>query len=69
VADRIGRCLSDAIHEREPSQNWAGSLASGEPWNRPYRYVPAGYGKHLIRLDLTQAASRLVNVDLGASQM
>jgi len=32
------------IHERECSQDWAGSLAQGDPWDRVSRHVPAGRG-------------------------
>src|SRR6201996_7457213 len=32
------------IHERESSQNWSGSLAQGDPWNRVSVHVPAGRG-------------------------
>jgi lysozyme family protein len=32
------------IHERESSQNWNGSLAQGDPWNRVSTHVPAGRG-------------------------
>lgn len=32
------------IHERESSQNWMGSLAQGDPWNRVSIHVPAGRG-------------------------
>lgn len=32
------------IHERESSQNWTGSLAQGDPWNRVSVHVPAGRG-------------------------
>lgn len=32
------------IHERECSQNWMGSLAQGDPWNRVSIHVPAGRG-------------------------
>lgn len=32
------------IHERECSQDWAGSLAQGDPWNRVSEHVPAGRG-------------------------
>src|SRR6186713_958744 len=32
------------IHERECSQDWAGSLAQGDPWNRISVHVPAGRG-------------------------
>lgn len=32
------------IHERECSQNWAGSLAQGDPWNKVSVHVPAGRG-------------------------
>lgn len=32
------------IHMRESSQNWGGSLAQGDPWNRVSVHVPAGRG-------------------------
>lgn len=32
------------IHERECSQDWNGSLAQGDPWNRVSIRVPAGRG-------------------------
>lgn len=32
------------IHERECSQDWNGSLAQGDPWNRVSVHVPAGRG-------------------------
>jgi len=32
------------IHHRESSQNWSGSLAQGDPWNRVSVHVPAGRG-------------------------
>lgn len=32
------------IHQRESSQNWGGSLAQGDPWNRVSVHVPAGRG-------------------------
>lgn len=32
------------LHERECSQNWAGSLAQGDPWNAVSTHVPAGRG-------------------------
>ena len=32
------------IHERESSQDWGGSLAQGDPWNRVSVHVPAGRG-------------------------
>ncbi len=32
------------IHERESSQNWNGSLAQGDPWNRVSVHVPRGRG-------------------------
>jgi lysozyme family protein len=32
------------IHERESSQDWTGSLAQGDPWNRASVHVPAGRG-------------------------
>ena len=31
-------------HERESSQNWNGSLAQGDPWNKVSTHVPAGRG-------------------------
>ncbi len=31
-------------HERECSQDWHGSLAQGDPWNRVSVHVPAGRG-------------------------
>ncbi len=31
-------------HERECSQDWGGSLAQGDPWNRVSVHVPAGRG-------------------------
>lgn len=32
------------VHERECSQDWQGSLAQGDPWNRRSVHVPAGRG-------------------------
>lgn len=32
------------IHQRECSQDWIGSLAQGDPWNRVSVHVPAGRG-------------------------
>jgi len=32
------------IHQRECSQDWAGSLAQGDPWDRVSVHVPAGRG-------------------------
>lgn len=32
------------IHERESSQDWRGSLAQGDPWNRVSVHAPAGRG-------------------------
>jgi lysozyme family protein len=32
------------VHERECSQDWMGSLAQGDPWNRIFVHVPAGRG-------------------------
>jgi lysozyme family protein len=32
------------IHERECSQDWKGSLAQGDPWDRVSTHVPAGRG-------------------------
>lgn len=36
--------LIAVIHERECSQDWMGSLAQGDPWNRVSVHVPAGRG-------------------------
>src|SRR5882757_6335565 len=33
-----------AAHERESSQDWSGSLAQGDPWNKVSVHVPAGRG-------------------------
>src|SRR5262249_53760350 len=32
------------IHERECSQDWTGSIAQGDPWDRVSIHVPAGRG-------------------------
>ena len=32
------------VHERECSQNWNGSLAQGDPWDKVSVHVPAGRG-------------------------
>lgn len=32
------------IHERECSQDWTGSLAQGDPWNKVSVHVPSGRG-------------------------
>lgn len=32
------------VHERESSQDWTGSLAQGDPWNKVSVHVPAGRG-------------------------
>ncbi len=32
------------VHERECSQDWAGSLAQGDPWSKVSVHVPAGRG-------------------------
>jgi lysozyme family protein len=32
------------IHERECSQDWTGSLAQGDPWDRVSVHIPAGRG-------------------------
>jgi lysozyme family protein len=32
-------------HERECSQDWTGSLAQGDPWNRVSVHVPKGRGR------------------------
>jgi lysozyme family protein len=46
VEDRTGVpwYVIAVIHERECSQNFAGSLAQGDPWNRVSVHVPAGRG-------------------------
>jgi len=31
-------------HQRESSQDWSGSLAQGDPWNKVSTHVPAGRG-------------------------
>lgn len=36
--------LIAVIHQRECSQDWTGSLAQGDPWNRVSVRVPAGRG-------------------------
>lgn len=36
--------LIAVIHQRECSQDWSGSLAQGDPWNRVSVHVPAGRG-------------------------
>ena len=35
-------------HERECSQDWTGSLAQGDPWNRVSVHVPAGRGPFTV---------------------
>jgi lysozyme family protein len=37
-------CIIAVIHERECSQDWHGSLAQGDPWDRVSVHVPAGRG-------------------------
>lgn len=32
------------VHEREASQDWTGSLAQGDPWNKVSVHVPVGRG-------------------------
>ena len=32
------------VHQRESAQDWTGSLAQGDPWNRVSVHVPAGRG-------------------------
>jgi lysozyme family protein len=46
VSTRIGVpwAVIAVIHERECSQDWTGSLAQGDPWNRISVHVPAGRG-------------------------
>jgi lysozyme family protein len=46
VQDRTGVPwpIIAVIHERECSQNWSGSLAQGDPWNKVSIHVPAGRG-------------------------
>jgi lysozyme family protein len=39
--------LIAVAHERECSQDWTGSLAQGDPWNRVSVHVPAGRGPFL----------------------
>src|SRR5262249_49488178 len=41
---RVPWAVIAVIHERECSQNWGGSLAQGDPWNRVSVHVPAGRG-------------------------
>jgi lysozyme family protein len=36
--------LVAVVHERECSQNWSGSLAQGDPWNKVSVHIPAGRG-------------------------
>jgi lysozyme family protein len=33
------------VHERECSQDWSGSLAQGDPWNKVSVHVPVGRGR------------------------
>lgn len=46
VAEKTGVpwAVIAVIHERESSQDWAGSLAQGDPWNRVSVHVPKGRG-------------------------
>jgi lysozyme family protein len=44
AATRIPWFVIAVIHERECSQDWMGSLAQGDPWNRISIHVPAGRG-------------------------
>lgn len=36
--------VTAVIHQRESSQNWKGSLAQGDPWDRVSTHVPRGRG-------------------------
>lgn len=47
------------IHQRECSQDWTGSLAQGDPWNRVSVHVPAGRGP--FRSWVEAAIDALVN--------
>jgi lysozyme family protein len=53
-------------HERESSQNWNGSLAQGDPWNRVSVHVPAGRGPFASWEDA--AVDALVNCAPRAAQ-
>jgi hypothetical protein len=46
VSERTGVpwAVIAVIHQRECSQDWSGSLAQGDPWNRVSVHVPAGRG-------------------------
>jgi len=46
VASRTGVpwFIIAVIHEREASQDWLGSLAQGDPWNKVSVHVPVGRG-------------------------
>jgi lysozyme family protein len=54
------------IHERESSQNWNGSLAQGDPWDRISVHVPAGRGPFTSWEDA--AVDALVNCAPFAAQ-
>lgn len=43
-ATGVPRAVVAVIHMRECSQDWTGSLAQGDPWNRVSVHVPAGRG-------------------------
>ena len=53
-------------HERESSQNWNGSLAQGDPWNKVSVHVPAGRGPFKSWEDA--AVDALVNCAPRAAQ-
>lgn len=44
IATGVPWAFIAVAHERECSQDWHGSLAQGDPWNRRSVHVPAGRG-------------------------
>lgn len=68
VSERTGVpwAMIAVIHEREASQNWAGSLAQGDPWNRVSVHVPAGRGPFKSWVDA--AVDALVNCQPHAAR-
>lgn len=54
------------VHERECSQDWTGSLAQGDPWERVSVHVPAGRGPFKSWEDA--AVDALVNCAPHAAQ-
>jgi lysozyme family protein len=44
VKTRVPWFVIAVIHERECSQDWTGSLAQGDPWNRVSVHLPAARG-------------------------